>query len=92
LKYAVINGDISTVKSLLAEYGDININAKDKNGNTALMCAASSDKIDIARILLDAGADVSVGNKGGNTALKIATEINDQKEIARLRLEAGAVK
>ena len=38
------------------------------------------------------GADVSVKNKDGNTALKIATEINDQKKITSLLVEAGAVK
>jgi|TARA_B100000315_G_scaffold107356_1_gene98529 ankyrin repeat protein len=48
------------------------INAKDKNGNTALMYAASNDKIDIAKILLDAGADVNAINKRRSTALIIA--------------------
>lgn len=47
LKYAVINDDINTVKSLLAEHGDMNVNAKDENGNTALMHAASSGEIKI---------------------------------------------
>jgi ankyrin repeat protein len=40
--------------------------------------------------LLSAGADVSVKDKSGNTALKIA-EVNGQKKIARLLLGAGAI-
>jgi len=39
---------------------------------------------------INAGADVNVKNKSGNTALKIA-EVNSQKKISRMLLEAGAV-
>ena len=73
LLYAAKNNDIITIKRLLAKAEGININAKDKDGNTALMLAASLAKKDIIKALLDAGADVNVKNKQHNTALIIAT-------------------
>jgi len=64
LRYAAINGNTNTVKQLLSEHGDINVNTKDENGNTALMHAAANSKVDIAKILPDAGADVHKRKQG----------------------------
>jgi len=89
LKYATINGDSNIVKSLLAEHRDIIINAKDKKGNTALMYAASNDKIDIAKTLLDAGADVNAINKRRSTALIIAAW-HGRVDIVEVLINAGA--
>jgi len=50
------------------------VNAKDKDGRTALMRVAeySSPSIDVARVLVNAGADVNERDNNGQTALEIA--------------------
>ena len=89
LKYAAINGDSNILQSLLAEHGEIIINAKDKNGNTALIYAASNEKIDIAKILLVAGADVNAVNKRRSTAL-ITAAWHGRVDIVEALINAGA--
>ncbi|MBS1259437.1 MAG: hypothetical protein MAG551_02507 [Candidatus Scalindua arabica] len=89
LKYAAINGDTDTVKSVLAEGGDVNINIKDENGNTALMHAAAGSKVDIAKILIDAGANVNAKNRKRDTALIIAAW-HGQVNMVEALINAGA--
>jgi hypothetical protein len=57
----------------LLKLGDINQQAS-LAGQTALMLAASRDRSDIVRMLLDAGADVNVQDDDGSTALMCAAE------------------
>ncbi len=53
------------VKALLSHFADVNI--KDYDGNSALLLAYYSGKTEIARMLIDGGADenVNAGNKVG---------------------------
>jgi ankyrin repeat protein len=46
----------------------------------------------MVKLLLAKGVDINVKDKYGNTALKIATVIRINKEIARMLLKAGAVQ
>ena len=89
LRYAAINGNTNTVKQLLAKHGDIDVNTKDENGNTALMHAAASSKVIIAKLLLGAGADVHKKNKERNTALIIAVW-HGQVNMVEALINAGA--
>jgi ankyrin repeat protein len=57
-------------------------------GYTVLMLAAGEGHIDIARILIEAGADVNVNLKGW-TAIDIASQ-NNHIEIVELLKKAGA--
>ena len=50
------------------------VNMSDNGGNTALMVAAKNGDIDIAKSLLELGADISMCNQDGNTALIIANK------------------
>ncbi len=50
------------------------VNMSDNGSNTALMVAAKNGDIDIAKSLLELGADISMCNKDGNTALIIANK------------------
>jgi len=45
---------------------------QDKSGRTPLMCAAKVGDADAVQVLLDHGADPSLRNRAGNTALDIA--------------------
>ena len=64
---AARNGRTETVKALVAE--GANVNAKDEDGDTALMYVCAYGVTDVARALVDAGADVNAKNKNGQTAL-----------------------
>ncbi len=64
---AAKNGDIKNVRELLANGADVD--AKDKDGETALHWAACSGKVDIATFLIEKGADVDAKSNYGKTAL-----------------------
>lgn len=59
--------DINLIKYLI-EHGT-DVNAKDKNGETPLMCAAHKHNFEIAKLLIDNGADVNAKDDKGYTAL-----------------------
>ena len=54
----VVLNDIKEIKNLLAK--GAYINAKDKDGYTALMKASQSSSTETVKLLLDKGADVNV--------------------------------
>ncbi len=54
-----------------------NVNAQAKHGNTALMTAAYYENGEMVDMLLNAGADVSIGGDMGYTALDIAEHVSD---------------
>lgn len=51
---------------------DVDLNAKDENGNTALLRAAETGSENFINQLLDHGADVNALNNLNNTALIVA--------------------
>ena len=57
-------------------------------GDTALIFAAKNNQAEVVRTLISAGADVSVKNKKGDTALKIATR-KKIKDVVQLLKDAG---
>ncbi|MBI4823896.1 MAG: ankyrin repeat domain-containing protein [Nitrospirae bacterium] len=81
LRRAAEKGDINKVKSLLQHGADVN--AKDNNGNTALMYAAVGGHTEIVQTLLNKGANVNAKNNFGNTALIYAVK-NGRTEIVSL--------
>ncbi|XP_072544512.1 KN motif and ankyrin repeat domain-containing protein 4-like [Salminus brasiliensis] len=82
LHLAVRHGRVSTVQLLLAQ--GANINAQDWAGTTALISACDRGHTDIVRILLeDPDCDVSLTDKGGRSALSLATQAS-HTEIADL--------
>jgi len=59
---------VSEVRAVLGSVSDIN--AKDGSGMTALMWAAlKNPNLEVIKIIIDAGADVSITDSEGNTAL-----------------------
>jgi len=93
---AAFNGDIETIKLLLAEGVDIE-DKTNRLGSTPLMIAAQqsngSSSIETVRFLLEAGANVNATNNYGETALTLtvdSTITTSSKETVRLLLEYGA--
>ncbi|MDE0224823.1 MAG: ankyrin repeat domain-containing protein [Gammaproteobacteria bacterium] len=67
----IVNDDARALKQLLGKGADPN--ARDpRNGTTALILAAFLGRVDIAKILLVAGADMNAKNDDGATALSVA--------------------
>ena len=81
------NDKTDSVKELLAAGADIN--AKNRDGITALMNAAREGKTDIVNELLAAGAKVNEKDNNGKSALTFATQ-HDHSDIVKLLLAAGA--
>jgi ankyrin repeat protein len=68
---AASNGEIEKVRSLLNK--GANVNAKDKDGVTAMMWASEKGQTEIVNILLSKGAEVNAReNNSGMTALMVA--------------------
>ena len=65
------------------------MNAVDIGENTALMYAVRKGYAEIARLLIEAGADVNMRTDWGTTALQDAKD-NEQIDIVNLLIEAGA--
>lgn len=74
LHVATSNGYTDIVLSLIQK--QVNINAIDKLGNTALIIATRHDNKKIIQHLLSNNADHSIKNKKGQTAPKLAQTLN----------------
>ena len=85
---AAMQGDAATVRALLAQGADVNEAQGD--GMTALHWAARNRDADLARTLLEAGADVGAGTRIGHyTPLHLASEAGSG-EVVGVLLGAGA--
>lgn len=63
-------GDIEGVREIIFRGG--NVNKKSKSGLTAIMYAASDGNIEIAKLLLENGADPDIKTNKGRSAVSIA--------------------
>ncbi|WP_419949062.1 ankyrin repeat domain-containing protein [Candidatus Palauibacter sp.] len=85
---AAMAGDLARVQALLADGADVS--APQGDGMTALHWAARSLNVPLARLLLEAGADVTATTRiGAYTPLHLASEVGSA-EIVGLLLAAGA--
>jgi len=92
LLVAIRDSDAQAASALLSiPSGGANANARDDDGMTALMYAASSENNDpeLLKSLLARGAEINVKAKDGETALKLAGR-KGKTEIVRLLEKAGA--
>jgi hypothetical protein len=48
---------------------NVDVNATDESGRTALMFAAGTGLFDVARVLVDAGPDINIEDKFGKNAM-----------------------
>ena len=85
---AVRSGDLRAVKKQLAN--GVDINAGDSEfGVTALSWAALGDDTEIAKFLIEEGADVNAKSRDGSTPLHSAAFLG-HAEIAELLIQKGA--
>jgi len=90
IQSAVLSGNLEIVKKHIEAGSDIN--QKDAmSGSTPLMSAATFNKIEIAKALIDAKADLTLINNDGGTALHNAAFFG-RVEIVQLLMDAKADK
>jgi ankyrin repeat protein len=84
---AAEKGDIATVQALLAK--GVDVNAKDKDGRTALMLASWKGQVEVVKELLAKSADANAKDNYGGTALMFAAQ-EDHTETVQALLSKGA--
>jgi ankyrin repeat protein len=84
---AVMKGNKEAVRALLQR--QVNVNAPQLDGTTALHWAVRTDDLETASLLIRAGANVSAANREGATPLLLATENGNAAMIEKL-IQAGA--
>lgn len=93
LHHAARNGHLDACKLILDAGGNVHaINTPDSapnNGWTSLMVAAANDDVEIARFLLERGADANFKMQTGLTTL-VQAVINENVEMIDILLGAGA--
>lgn len=87
---ASYNKNPEVITTLLKAGADLE--ARDKNGKTVLMYAATFNNPDMIAVLLKAGADVNARNtkRDGRTALMFAAEHDPNPEVISVLLKGGA--
>jgi len=88
LSEAAMRGDRAAVKSLLAQRADVDGSQGD--GTTALHWAAFRDDLEMAKILIQAGANVRATTREGGITPLIMACTNGSAPMIQLLLNAGA--
>ncbi|XP_045785394.1 kinase D-interacting substrate of 220 kDa B isoform X2 [Maniola jurtina] len=85
----LINNDGNELQNYLSSNRNLNIDDRDENGTTALMCASESGRLSAVRLLLGAGADACAADSDGWTSLAFAAR-GGHLTVAQELLDAGA--
>jgi len=85
MRVAVRNGYTEIVRLLIEKGADVNIQAFDKS--TPLMEAVFICNIEITRLLINGGAEITISNNAGETAISLA-ERKGRPEMIHLLKEA----
>lgn len=89
LHYAIVDKQVELAKELIL-LGDIDINAQDAQGYTALHFASQYKAVEVVRLLLKKNANVTLLDSWGNTALFRALGVSEEnKQIIKMLLDAG---
>ena len=90
LHTAVLKNDIKSIKEHIAAKSDLNIKEA-MGGSTPLISAALFGKTEIAKLLINAGANLNIQNNDGSTAL-ITAAFFCRPEIVKMLLAKKANK
>ena len=85
---AAMRNDLVAVRSLLGDGADVN--APQGDGNTALHWAAYHSNVELAEVLVGAGADLTAQTRIGEMTPMFLAARTGNAPIVRLLLEAGA--
>lgn len=88
LSQAVGSNDVSSVRLLLTH--GVPVNRTDDDGNSALLVAVATWSIDMARLLLENGADPNFGPSDSDMSPFSLAARQNQVELVQLMLEHGA--
>lgn len=89
LVQAVHDGNEDRIRTLVSEAKKSDLNKRGPNKGTALMVASSAGNIPVARMLIEAGADLDLQDSDDQTALMFAI-CGQQDAVVDLLLDAGA--
>jgi len=90
LHTAAWNGDLLIVLILLDSRHGVDIEARDRNGNTPLQIAAYKGHTEVAKALMDQGADIeTMDNVWERTPLQSACD-QQKLEVAFMLMDKGA--
>jgi ankyrin repeat protein len=84
---AIKRGDVRSIRDLLGRGTDVN--AHDRNGQTALMLAAHAGHREVVGALIAHRANLNLTAKFGLSAVMLAL-VGGHAEVARLLVKAGA--
>ncbi|MES2613868.1 MAG: ankyrin repeat domain-containing protein [Bdellovibrionota bacterium] len=87
IKYMDTESYITDLNNFIFDGGDPNI--KDETGMTLLYCAVLFSKLEVVKVLINAGAGVNAPDEDGNTPLIIAVS-NKMDDLAEALINAGA--
>ena len=83
-------GDPGAARLLLSYHADPNAKREPDGGeSTPLQCAARTGNLEVAQLLINAGADVNAKGKSGRTPLTFAV-LSGYLDMTRLLIEKGA--
>jgi ankyrin repeat protein len=89
LMWAASRGDAAMTTCLIDAGSDVNAHDESRIGDTALMVAVEHGLLDIARILIDHGADPMIAGWMGRTPLDSARERKRMPELFALLSQAS---
>ena len=88
ISIAARNGHLNTLELLLRSGAQVNLIDEDR-GSTALFDSALEKNKEMIKVLIEAGADVNIQSKDGQTALVVVVGEGDE-EIVEMLFKAGA--
>jgi len=87
---AASQGNIGAINKILTHQPPVKINARNKQGETALHLAVKNKNVTIVQLLLDAGADFSQKNGAGKTIFDLTLTLEIEEVLLKafnLRME-----
>ena len=87
LHSAVVTDDLDVIRQHIKAGSDLNV-LEPSRASTPLITAAALGRVEAAKLLIDAGADLNYQNADGSTALHTAV-VFGRNEIARMLIDAG---